>query len=300
MYCIYKAVNKKNGKTYIGKTNNFEKRKREHFLDKRTNSIFDRALRKHGDELFEWSILENHIPTLKAANEREQYWIKQYNAYFRWDDSNGYNMTCGGEGGNCWNVRKVAVYNLQGEYQATYGSLTECADALNIGGTSDISNACNDNTKQRHGYMFRYCEPNETPPNKIEPYHFDNGRKVRICQLSLDGSLLRIYSGIVDAEKEGYRHTGILGCIKGRYRSSYGFQWCYEKDLQKHIGQKVEPIIGTKIQQYTLDGQLVGEYNSCAEAARQNGWEYKVYKNIHKALSTETHNCRGYVWLKSK
>lgn len=300
MYCIYKAVNKDDGKVYIGKTNNFEKRKQEHFLDKRTNSMFDRALRKHGDESFEWSVLEDCIPTLETANEREKYWIKQYNAYYRWDGSNGYNMTYGGDGGSQWNVRKIATYNLQGELQSVYDSITDCADALGIAGTSNISRVCNDNSKKCHELMFRYCEPGETPPSKIEAYHFDNRRKVRICQLDLSGNFIKAYDGIVDAEKDGYKHTGVLGCIKGRYRSSYGFQWCYESGLHKYLGKPIGAFKGTKVRQYTLDGCFIGEYNSCAEAARQNGWIYETYKQIHKALSTETHHCRGYVWLKSE
>lgn len=300
MYCIYKAVNKMNGKIYIGKTNNFEKRRREHFLDRRNNSLFDRALRKYGDESFEWSILEDCIPTLEAANEREKYWISQYNAYYRWPGSKGYNMTCGGDGGSMWNVRKIATYNLQGELLFIYDSITECVDSLGITGPSCISRVCNNNTKQCHGFMFRYCEPNENPPKKIEPYHFENGRKIKICQLDLNGNFVKTYNGIVEAEKEGYRHTGILGCIKGRYRSSYGFQWCYESDLYKYLGKSVDAFKGAKVRQYTNDGQLVGEYNSCAEAARQNGWEYETYKQIHRALNTETHHCHGYVWLKSE
>lgn len=45
MHYIYKVTNKINGKIYIGQTNNFEKRKREHLLDKRTNhQAFKRTL----------------------------------------------------------------------------------------------------------------------------------------------------------------------------------------------------------------------------------------------------------------
>ena len=59
MHYIYKVTNKINGKIYIGQTNNFEKRKREHLLDKRTNhQAFKRALNKYGFDGFDWEIID--------------------------------------------------------------------------------------------------------------------------------------------------------------------------------------------------------------------------------------------------
>lgn len=44
-YIVYKATNKINGKIYVGKTYNFEKRKKEHIYDIDNDIPFHRALK---------------------------------------------------------------------------------------------------------------------------------------------------------------------------------------------------------------------------------------------------------------
>jgi group I intron endonuclease len=63
----YKATNTTNGKFYIGSTNNFEKRKREH-LRSRKNYPFQNALRKN-PEAFEWEVWsdDSDEPILEQA-----------------------------------------------------------------------------------------------------------------------------------------------------------------------------------------------------------------------------------------
>lgn len=92
---IYKFENKNNGKVYIGQSINIEKRYMEHF-NAHTNpnykgydTKFYRALRKHGFENFTFEIIEKDIEDL---NNREQYWVQQYNSY-----EAGYNSNLGGD-----------------------------------------------------------------------------------------------------------------------------------------------------------------------------------------------------------
>jgi hypothetical protein len=63
----YKATNTTNGKFYIGSTNNFENRKREH-LRSRENYPFQSALRKNPDA-FEWEVWSDDCdePVLEQA-----------------------------------------------------------------------------------------------------------------------------------------------------------------------------------------------------------------------------------------
>lgn len=295
MYCIYKATNIVNGKVYIGKTNNFERRKWEH-LNRNTNHFFSRALQKYGYINFEWSILEDEIKTLEESNLRERYWIKSYNSYFRWPNSNGYNMTKGGDGGSDWNLKRVAAYTTSGELIASFDTVTKCTDHFGIQGTSSISHAC-DKMRLCSGMMFRSFK--EAPLEKIEPYKFENPKKKKICRLDLCGNLVEMYDGILNAEKQGYKHTGIIGCLKGRYKQSYGYQWCYAEELDYKIGVHVEPIkaLGDMfIAQYSLEGKLIAKFCNCAEAARKVG--AKSNKTIHKALSSKSHIAHGYKWLK--
>ena len=57
-YVIYKVTNSINGKVYVGKTYNFEKRKREHIYDIEDNLPFHRALKKYGIDNFVWEIID--------------------------------------------------------------------------------------------------------------------------------------------------------------------------------------------------------------------------------------------------
>lgn len=92
---IYKIENKVNGKIYIGKTNNFNKRKIQHFpknnnYENKKAKILYSAIKKYGQNNFEMKIIE------KVSNnweEREKFWIAKFNSKI----PNGYNMTDGGD-----------------------------------------------------------------------------------------------------------------------------------------------------------------------------------------------------------
>ncbi len=97
---IYQIINIKNKKSYIGFTNDFEKRMKRHFDDfnkieylKIRNSKFYRAIRKYGVNNFVIRIIEQ--PLIKDLSRQEKYWIKFFNTCH-----NGYNMTNGGNGGD--------------------------------------------------------------------------------------------------------------------------------------------------------------------------------------------------------
>lgn len=56
-FVIYTATNKINGKIYVGKTYNFEKRKQEHIYDIDNGIPFHRALKKYGIEILNGKLL---------------------------------------------------------------------------------------------------------------------------------------------------------------------------------------------------------------------------------------------------
>lgn len=86
-----------NGKMYIGQTNDFKKRKKDHFANGKNNKIntsLYNAMRKYGVDNFEMEIIEDDIKK-EDINKKEIYYIKKYNTYYE-----GYNMTFGGD--NCF------------------------------------------------------------------------------------------------------------------------------------------------------------------------------------------------------
>ena len=91
MGTIYILENKVNGKCYIGQTiNEFKNRYRQH---QTSHSIIGKALRKHGVDNFNITLLEN-IPEEKL-DELERKYIEKYSSIF----PNGYNFESGGHKG---------------------------------------------------------------------------------------------------------------------------------------------------------------------------------------------------------
>ena len=96
---IYMATSKTSGKSYIGQTMRFKKRKIEHKRDsfnvnsKEYNTHFHRAIRLYGFQDFTWKILADNI-LLEKLNLEEILAIYIYDTFYE-----GYNMTIGGDRG---------------------------------------------------------------------------------------------------------------------------------------------------------------------------------------------------------
>lgn len=101
MYYIYCYTNLINQHKYVGQTNNFERRKREHkssaFNDKASsyNDLIHQKIREYGLENFEITLLEKlYTEDIKEADAREIYWIKKLETHRSL--GKGYNSTWGG------------------------------------------------------------------------------------------------------------------------------------------------------------------------------------------------------------
>ena len=90
MIGIYKITKKENGKSYIGQSNDIERRIKEH-QSKRTRPYpIELAIQKYGKDAFTYEVLEEC--SLEELDEREKYWIAYYNTYKGF----GYNCNIGG------------------------------------------------------------------------------------------------------------------------------------------------------------------------------------------------------------
>ena len=96
-YIIYQATNKVNNKSYIGFTNNFDIRKKNHINASKTPTCtFHYAILKHSPENFDWRILYCSQDKNHCLREMEQHFIDEHNSML----PNGYNTCRGGGGGN--------------------------------------------------------------------------------------------------------------------------------------------------------------------------------------------------------
>ena len=101
MYYIYCYTNKLNNHKYVGQTNNYERRIREHrscaFNEKASsyNDLIHKKIREYGEENFEISLIETlYTEDINEVNQREIYWINKLQSHC--STGLGYNVSYGG------------------------------------------------------------------------------------------------------------------------------------------------------------------------------------------------------------
>ena len=91
MIGIYKITNKKTGKSYIGQSNDIERRFKEHqTVGEKSRIPVDIAIQKYGKDSFLYEIIEEC--SIDDLNTKETYWIQTLDTV-----NNGYNCNIGGE-----------------------------------------------------------------------------------------------------------------------------------------------------------------------------------------------------------
>jgi group I intron endonuclease len=95
IYTIYKSVNTKTGKVYIGFDSHWPNRMKIHkSASKNFNSNkFYNAIRKYGWDAFEWSPIYQSKDKEHTLKVMENFFITEYNSFHE-----GYNSTLGGDG----------------------------------------------------------------------------------------------------------------------------------------------------------------------------------------------------------
>jgi len=92
---IYKITNLKNNKGYIGQSTDIKKRWRNHKFELKNNlhnnPYLQNAFNKHGEEAFEFRIIEKTSP--ENLDEAEEFWIDYFDST---NPEKGYNLKYGG------------------------------------------------------------------------------------------------------------------------------------------------------------------------------------------------------------
>ena len=251
---VYVAINKVNGKRYIGCCVSFKERIARHLRSAEigVDTRFYRAIRKYGKENFEWKILRENISSIKACRKIEKEMIKKYDTY-----NIGYNATWGGDGGYTgknsgqfkkgftpWSkgkklsyshvkklkeadrsksYRPVLQYTLDGKFVKEWGSCKEVFEKYNFLVNSVASNKYYNKSAQ--GYMWKYkngCIPKKIPARTVKKHT----RKGRIMQLTLKGKRVRIWkSAYAVIKMKGW--SSIYHCLYGYAKTSHKYKWKY-------------------------------------------------------------------------
>lgn len=185
------------GKYYIGQTINLMQRLSEHRHFKTRGSLIDRAIKKYGEDNFEFKILfeikSNSTERLKyILNILEVYYIRKYKRLGR----TLYNILDGGNQGNSpiWTedrrnkMRRIMLQRRRNGFNGNQGIKMS----------------------------------NETKLKLIST------NSVKVIQLSKDGTVLKTWDNIASASRDlSILVTSICNCLSGRSKTAGGYRWIY-------------------------------------------------------------------------
>lgn len=223
MIGIYKIENLINGKIYIGQSINIQERWNEHkLINSRTSKDALKkqkyplylAFQKYGLENFSFEVLEEC--SLEELDTKEQFYIKKYNSYIDSPNSNGYNLTLGGDG-----TRKITeeqilnIVKLWDEGKTT----GEIMDTLQI---------------EKHA-IIRYLKLfSSTYTVKESDFrgrvNAGISHRKKIDCYDLWGNFLKTYSSIAEAaEILNLNKQKIINCCKGKAPRVKNYRFTYEQ-----------------------------------------------------------------------
>ena len=208
---IYKLVNKKNGKVYIGKTTrNVNERIKEHMRKDKT--VIDKAIQKYGIDNFSIDVLER-VETVEELDEKEMHWINVYDSLV----PKGYNQCYGGKTSVGYHHKKESKKKMSisksnmyiGENNPFYGK-THAEESKKK--MSEARKGMNHLTEEQVRALR-------------ESHHTVKVRNIETGE---------VFDSIKEAsEKYGLLPTHITRVCKGKRKSTGGYHWEYVKQELK-------------------------------------------------------------------
>lgn len=286
-YYIYKATNKLNNKSYIGKTTQFRERVWQHMrCYEKEDCTFHQAIQEYGVDNFEWEILQT-TESEKEADASEKKYIEEYNTY-----RDGYNMNKGGVGGH--NARAVVALTLDGEYVRRYDSAMQ-AEVLDGYCNSDVLLSCKEANKRCRDRIFMFEDEYEMYGAR----HYEKPKShsaKNIVQCDDGGNEIARYESVKEAsEKTGILRTRISSALIGAAKHAGGYIFVYAEDfpisdLEKYKVRKK----GRKVAQVDPEtNEILRVFDRVSEAGEYLGKSYKV---IHKVIDTDR-KAYGFRWI---
>lgn len=213
IYSVYVIKNIINSKVYVGISKNPNKRLLDHKNNsKKQNYVLYKAIRKYGWNNFSFDII---YQTLNVAHvkEMESFFIREHKSFIHFEESNGYNMTLGGDGLNGYKNKNP---NKQAKEYQFINPEGNKITIINLTEYCRINNLSQGNMNSLfYGKMISY--KGYTAVNgkeKYKKYHFidPNGNNITISNLSLyckendlnNGSMVSLNNEKIETYK-GYR-----------------------------------------------------------------------------------------------
>lgn len=170
----------------------------------------------------------------------------------------------------------VYLYDIEGNYIRNYTSISECSKDLNIT-LSRVQRAIKLGNKVNNFYLSTVLSSKFIAP--IIPKITGD-----IHQYDLEGNYIKSY--INKADLGQYDIYSINRSIKEQ-RTYKGYVWIRGEKLEKVPSQKNKINKRRKIGQYTMEGELVKEFNTLREARKE-------FPNVSKVLRGEAKHCHNF------
>lgn len=236
---IYQAINKVNGHSYIGLTKNGLKlRKRGHYyaaFTANSDLYFHRALRKYGDESFEWIVIDR-ADSLEELNRLEMEYIEHFGTY----GDNGYNLTNGGDGQSGVEIPRISrermarakggrpflVFDLHGNYVSTEVIQSEFASDNDI----LVPNVCSVLRGRKNsigGFILFYEDAFSISKLRAKLRRVINVREFDVhCKTT--NRLVGTWTNQTHCAKElGIQRKSIANCLKGVQQTTKDYEISY-------------------------------------------------------------------------
>ena len=236
---IYKATNIENNKVYIGQTiETLEIRKNKHFYKAKkfkekniTTNHFFNAINEYGKDAFKWEIIDV-ANNQKELNEKEQFWIKEYDAI-----NSGYNIREGGlsrKGGNAFAIacgsKPFLLYDYKGNFIGEFINKREVERQYGIN-HSDLSQMILNDKGFSNGYAA-FDKDNFTNQklydriNIYKMYHKD-----KFIGIDDEGNQIGPFTKIAEANKFlGVKNSHIGEVLSGKRKKDHGYIFKYVKE----------------------------------------------------------------------
>lgn len=264
---IYLIVNKQNGHKYVGQTTQgMNKRWQQHIQEamRMSTKPLHRAMRKYGNHNF--MIKEIDECTEELLNEREQYWIKQYNTF-----EEGYNATTGGERPVFSEETKQKISEKAKERILTPEHTENISIALTTKAKIEPWGAL---TEENRG-NGKHCGLPIRSKN-LETGICTDYENARMAALSLTGDPNKNSNILLAARNNG---------------TAYGHTWQILEDKSK---KKAVFAVNKKT------GEIGARYESIADAARSLCGSGKGTGLIKSLRNPGRYSWKGYYWFYNK
>ena len=296
-WIIYKHTNIHNGKIYIGQTKRSAKSRWANGNGYNNNKYFKNAILKYSWDGFIHEIIEDNIPTLEVANEREIYWINYFRSYIGFDDCNGYNLTKGGDNRDHLGIEVAQIDIDYLDIIDVYLTIREAESKTGVD-HSMIGRCCDKNKKGITAGGYYWCflsdyNKGNWNPKKKRSYH--DKKELSVYQLDDRFSIINKFH----SQNEASRYTNIPSsnicnvCNKARgYSKAGGYYWCYVKDYETFeplLPKDERPVLRISMG----DIKDIKYYQMISIAARDNNVNSGL---ISKVCKGDIITAGGYYW----